>query len=814
MAHYTQIASGNPATAANLGRVTAVATAHASNTTSDFHSTPVYTDTYTAPSLTDKAVGVGIFLTSNGMTDGSVIRATLQEDAGAGFVDTACTADVTITGVLVGYNSDFLYFQAGTPYTFTTTTANKYRWKLVRNSGSGSLLRARSSTTGSSTPWAWFVDSRNGSITSGDILCVPHGITSTGANGLSFGASSGNTGISASTFASNSLTILGNGIFEWDTSANTSITIKGGIVVSQSGEYRIGSEATPYPSSYVATFIHDQDTTAGNYGLWTQAGNITINGAAPTAYAVKYVSGLGTAASPMITDGDIGVVGDEVLVSATGSYNQTEYKFIKTKNSATSYVLSDTVGGAEAALTYTHSANRAKVANLQRNIIIKPANSTYPNYILHTGQSTTGRFYGKNFRTEYIGNSGVGKFGVTLGYSSGQSTMVIKELSGIVSYRASYSGFYLQSNRTDYTTYSDNIFCRSASSQPGATFSNFINKTMNRWYFFDNAASAIGFNVTANAVLNDHVYHGNNTGGGTNGGHYLIASSSNAVTINRCDFQTARIGAIRNISANLAAWVFNDCKFGDIGTNTTDITTGTNFNDILFSNCLFGSATLISGYTGMVEGSEVRFQRYNQSTTSHRWYTPHGKGRSETTTKRTGSISLAIEPEDATNGFVWEFYMPANANQQIFLPGYFYRSALSGDVTVDIYLPYSTTPDATFTLDTTLSTWKDFIAYKNYAQSENEVAKIRITVKGASGTIFFDDFLNGGNTSVVSNNIASFETWQNGKPVSLFSLLDVSAIPAQSAQQVWNYSDQTTSANTMGQRQVDAADDAELAAIK
>jgi hypothetical protein len=45
-----------------------------------------------------------------------------------------------------------------------------------------------------------------------------------------------------------------------------------------------------------------------------------------------------------------------------------------------------------------------------------------------------------------------------------------------------------------------------------------------------------------------------------------------------------------------------------------------------------------------------------------------------------------------------------------------------------------------------------------------------------------DDFFNGGNTSVVNNNIASFETWHRGKPAQIFSLLDVSAIPLQAAQ--------------------------------
>ena len=65
-----------------------------------------------------------------------------------------------------------------------------------------------------------------------------------------------------------------------------------------------------------------------------------------------------------------------------------------------------------------------------------------------------------------------------------------------------------------------------------------------------------------------------------------------------------------------------------------------------------------------------------------------------------------------------------------------------------------------------------------------------VTVKGSAGnSLYLDDFFNSGNTSVVNNNIASFETWHRGKPVQVFSLLDVSAIPLQTKQLTWSDSD-------------------------
>ena len=151
--------------------------------------------------------------------------------------------------------------------------------------------------------------------------------------------------------------------------------------------------------------------------------------------------------------------------------------------------------------------------------------------------------------------------------------------------------------------------------------------------------------------------------------------------------------------------------------------------------------------------------------------------------------------------------MWANPNQQIFIPGYFYRSAgLTGTVTIEVFLPYSTTADETTTFSTTTGSWQPFITAQDYTGSVPLLATVRVNVKGTAGnTLYLDDFFNSGNGTTVNNNIASFETWYQGKPAPIFSLLDVSAIPGQTAQETWNRdSSLHTTAGTMGKIQGDS----------
>lgn len=812
MTLYVQYLTGNANDSTKVGTITRTNTASASTATGDFMTTPLYTDTFTAPNTTNKAVGVGIFLTSTNQSIGAVIRATLQEDAGAGFVDTACTADVTVTADNF-ISADYVFFTAGTPYTFTTTTANKYRWKITRSSGSGSLLRARSSTTSSSTIWSFPVDDRGATITTGDDLVVATGVTSTLTDGVSFGSGAAfSNSVSSAMWGLSALLIFPTAKTKWDTAASTTVTIKGGITLCTAATYEMGSEATPYPAGKIAKLIHDQAGTAGNWGIYSRDGYLVLNGQAPPNYIVGYVSGSGTAASPMITSGNIGDVGDEILVSTTGSYNQTEYRFIKTKNSDTSYVLASTAGGAESALANTH-ATWAKVANITRNVVIEPANTAAPNYIfVQPSTLTYGYFYGKHFRCNAIGNSGVGKFGLTLGYSTSQTLMSIKALDGAVFNAAAYSAIWLQSVTTDYTDFSDIIMCRSASTQPQFTTSNCANKNLIRWHAFDNNASVWGLSGGTNAIqIRDCVWHGNNTGNGTNGGHMLIASAGAQIDISGCEFQWARQGCIRNIATSMTGWRFRNCNFGDKGTNVTDVRMSTgSLMDVTFTDCTFGSATLIeSTYLNMIPGSEVRFHQMDGNTNKHRWYTAYGSGWSagsgltETTVRTASSLGVALKPENNTTGFTYETSIVAVPSTQVGIFGYMQRNATfsSGTLKVEVFFPGSTVADASYTFPTTTGSWLPFNVSAYYSGTTTRLATVRFTaVSATAGAVaYLDDLYDAG----AGNKIAGFDLWDKGKPSPIMVAADYSSIPAQ----VWAYSDGTVAANTMGYRQTTVAAD-------
>ena len=824
MARYAAIASGNWSAAGTWARVGSSSTFSTSLTSTDLSGTAQFTDTFTAPNTTAQALGFIAYLTSFSQAN-STYTVTLQEYSGAAWVDKN-------TGTFTKTNSDSIsndYFRFDiTPYTYTTTTANYYRYKIVRSTGSGGLFRVRLRSAG--TDWGIFaLDNRGAEPVDTDTVFVVASdaggsemtVTVDGTRAI------GNAGTSTNTSepTQQDMAICQGGqksVLKWDTTQTSQLTIKG-MYQLVSGRLEMGSKTTPYPSAYIAKMIWNQNGTTGNYGIFTAGSRneaIVLNGIAPTAYAVDYVSGSGTAASPMITSGDLGVVGDEIAIAATGNYAHTEYKFIKTKNSATSYVLADTAGGAESALAQSHSTN-AKVCNLQRNVIVTSTNTAQAWYFYLQASGTNHDYYFKNSRFEYLGNSGVGKFGIAIGYSTGQANAQLTMFSGNVGYGALYSTLYWYGipNPTG-ATYDDNIFVKTTVS--GGTFAvsfqSIANKTCNRWYFLDHRSSSIGIGSLNASTLNDFYVAGCNTAAVGNQSGMQLAGSLTSVTFNRLKIIASRTASISMVTQSHAAVKFYDSDLGLGLSNGIDIQFVSNsyYADLLFSNCSFGSATLISNYLTQLPGTEVRMHRYNKTANEHRWYNPYGSGRSsgagltETTIRTASSLALAMLPENNTDGFNWSTYITAVPSTNVFINGYVYRNATfsSGTAKVELFLPGSTVADVSYTFPTTTGSWLPFNISAYYSGTETLFATVKFTgvTATAGAEMFVDDLYDAG----TSNKLAGFDVWNEGKPTPVLAATDVSAVPAQ----VWAYPDSGTATNTMGQRQVDAADDSELAALK
>lgn len=767
----------------------------------------------TAPNLTNKITGCWINIRTAPTNGGNLIVEAME----SGVVKASAT--INNADIQLGLN----YVRYATPYQFATLTASAYTVRVrnsVNASGYGQLCTAAANlwfmltydtaTTIGATDDVWVAGFHDSGLTTKTL-------TISGTSN-SWGSATA-TALGGATVTQGAAIMIGTGgTFKFDTSASTTLTLNGSVFVnSPTAVFDMRASAT---KSIINTLIFSMAAN-GDQGLHsavqTAGGQILTTGATYDIYTT-YASGLGTAASPMITniawDAD---VGDEIVIGGGTDYLKNETRYIKTRNSSTSFVLSSTPGGAEAALVNTHAAG-SHIANLTRNVIIKPSNTARGWYSYHASTATSNMNY---TRMEYSDCSSGRAVAPSMNSSS--------SFDGIVFYNNSISGRQTLVLRNDATAQTHNGIILyntqggNYAGQSGIGFGQSSNKTLTNSFHF-NAPSGtascafISFNTssTSNTITNCHSYGPNATN--TSFGYGIGIISSNANTFNNCSINGARQNAVYlQISSGN---IFNNCNFGTIASNSNDIFTVTSsLNQAYFNACSFGSTTLISNYLNQLDTSLIKFQDMDGSTSKHRWYTNYGSwwssgsGLTDTTVRTASSLSLVSKPENATTGSSWTFKIPANPTSQVGIFGYIYRNATfsSGTLKVELFLPgtlLTATPDATYTFPTTTGSWLPFNISAYYSGSVARYAQVRITgVTATAGAYFFVDDLYDAGTG---NKVAGFDLWDEGQPSQIMVQSDFSVVPSA----VWGYSDSNTQANTMGQRQVDAADNSELAAIK
>lgn len=771
----------------------------------------------TAPNLVNKITGVWICISTLPANGGNITAEIMESGV------SKATATINLADAQLGMN----YFRFATPYQFATLTASAYTCRLKNTVGSSGNVR-----TAASGLWFQFTYDTAGALGASDDLWVggfndggltTKTLTVTGTANTFGSKATTAIGSTVQTMGA-ALTIGSGGTYKHDTAANCTTTLKGSAWVTAGGVLDIRGSAT---KSIVSTFIIDS-TANGDQGLFTATGatggQILTTGATYDQYT-RYASGTGTAADPLIVsvawDAD---VNDEIVIPGV-AYNTNQVRFIKTRNSSTSFVLSATAGGAESAITNTPAVG-SYIANLTRNVIIKPVTTTL-GYYLNNASNTAGNFNYTRF--EYSDNNS----GKALNFSGGSTGGAVSSFDGIVAYNTSNTSgrhWLAMSNTGDPSTAvathtgitAYNTAGTSYLGQSGVGLQGTSNKTVNNILHYNGSSTTTGAMLSVNGTSNGNTFN-NCHSYGTNGlngatGYSIGIFSSSANTFNDCTVNSCRTNGVYLSSG--ADNVFSNCNFGTIGTNTIDILCVTStLNQALFSNCSFGSATLISNYLNQLDTSSINFQDMDGNTSKHRWYTnkgswwSSGSGLTDTTVRTASSLALASKPENNSTGSSWVFKIPANPTSQVGIFGYIYRNATfsSGTLKAELFLPgtlITGTPDATYTFPTTTGSWLPFNISAYYSGSVSRYAQVKITgVTATAGAYFFVDDLYDAETG---NKVAGLDLWDNGQPSPIMVSIDYSAIPAQ----VWGYSDSNTSADTMGQRQVDAADNAELASIK
>lgn len=780
---------------------------------SNFTAAGVTSAGFTAPNLVNKVTGVWVFFHIVPTTVNAIID--IQEST-----VTKVSATINNADIKIGWN----YVRFGTPYQFATLTASAYRVKAYSSGGtSGSIMSAGSTTTLTTTVT---YDTAT-TLAAGDKVWVggfndsgrtSKTLTITGTLATTIGDNTGtamSNGFLGSIDAA--LTIGAGGAVVLDKTSSSTITVAGSITTYGDGYYDGGSSTSN--SAIINTTIFDNSVN-GSWGIMQAAqgrgGQYLFDGYEYDVYST-YASGVGTAANPMILSTAVNwTVGCEIVIGSSGVHTENEVRYIKTVNSTTSFVLSTTPGGAEAALTYTHAAG-VHVANLTKNCVVKPVSTVlgYKAYIQHS--SVTCQF--ENMRFEY--SSAASAHGLNLEYLTGATAA--STVNNVVFYGNSvgtrgtlaYQSIIATKTTTGCVFYNG---LNSNLANGAVNVASAINQTFTDCFFFNapggtTCGQAIGLSVSANSNIfnNCHTYGMNASNTSTIGAVGISASNNNV--FNNCSFNSSRQQGLY-ITSGIANKFYN-CLFANRYTNVIDVfAVSSTYNSALFSNCTFGSATLISNYLNSVDGSEYLFHKYQQTAHKHRWYTNRGYAQAtgtsleDTTVRTAGSYNIKINPENNVGGFVWEFTVKSIVDQIAFLKAYLRKNTTMGTsvAKVEIFMPGTDTTgtaDAIFTASNTTGTWQDFVIGKLYSGTENTEALIRITAISATAgaAIYLADFFDG---------VDALNSWFEAKPTKVVAPTDFTAV----AGLLWSYPDTNTTSGTMGRRQVDAADSAELASIK
>ncbi len=751
-----------------IQQMTAITASTATLTAAGINSNP-----FTAPNTTSKVNEYLVFVHSI-PSIGNVI-VTLQEST----VDKQ-TATMNLADIKLGWNA----IQPTTPYQFTTTSANAYRLNAKNSSTNSGGLRI----DGSLFSYGIAIDTTIAvsSLAVGDDLwCMgfhnsgltTYSLTLTGTT-LSFGSGTEKSINSTTTQTNGGAIMVGNGgTVKLDDTANCTVQIRGAVFVTSGGLFDKRASST---LSIVSTLIIDCEAANGNYGLYNASaaygGQILTTGKT-VPYSVVYSSGLGTAASPVVTASNHGLsVGDEVTFGAASDYLKNETRFVISIPAANQLVLSNTAGGSENALTQTHAAG-SYIGNLSRNSIIKSLTNTRGFWVMNSSSNTTPvcdfsytRFEYPNIAsglaTQLSPQGNLATCDGAVWYNSaaaGRGTVVIQgsgsqTFTGLIMYNQQGTNYSGQSGiqcQISNKNFVDCLAFNAPSAATGTALLSFLSAT----------------NCT---VTNCHSY-GANANNGTLGYAFGFYNSS-GITVNNSSAQGGRVQALLFSTAQKIT--FNNCDFGTIGSNTVDVgIVSTTLNDVFFNNCNFGSATLVSGMSAALRGSLIRFHKYQQDDNRHQWHDvdgvsySSGAGLDKTVVSTVGSLAVATVPS-TSNGTEHVFPFPVRIGEAIVRFGRFwcnatFAAATNTSLVAELYLPGSLTPDQTVTLTKTTDPTNDnalwTLSALNTATVE-DVAEIRLVAKNpdavAGAEAYYDDMDNG------TNPITALDTWYEGQPAA------------------------------------------------
>ena len=829
MAFRVANATGNWSAAGTWWTAANTPTIHAS-TNLTITTGGIFTQTFTAGASVDSITGVVVYPVAS--WSGKTITFTLQ----AGGVDTATTVAITGADVSLGVP---LFVKLTVPVLQVATTV--YRFKVTTNTGTCTI--AQSSTA--SQIAAIITNDVTGAPASGDstfILSQNANTDTTVTIDDTSAISGSNAAISGATaFATSNRfwdmalqfngAVTGTATLIHATGANTAIELKNSVWQGNNGIY------TCKPTSaYTATVNWTPGATANNSIWWNfaQGSQYDIQGvglATPAYWKAKQVSGTGTAASPLVVDASVDwTVGDYLVFHPTGNgaanYNEVEYRYIITKNSATSYVISSTSGGSENALTNTHTGGYVFNATAGKNVVWQ-STDTNKYHILFTNTATTANSILKWARIANTYSTSSSARG-SLAFTSGIHDVQYISL-GIPGSNTANQLMYFASNSNAMTVRGILAYnVAPVASQDGVinTPAAAANKQFYDCHIID--VTSVGWKLQG---ANPYLDHCTAIACGKGGVVELYAGFNmqvNSGTLIDCEQHSNRLqGTLYYGSSADVKWV----RFisGTLGTNVDlahQSASQVSYQTAYYDAPTYGDTNLMTGNLVMIEGSQIVFSNVNGTAYNNYKYTTNGSatytgsGLTDTTAPNIGSYTYRHDPLTST-GIKYRYQQLVTPSAVFVTYGRVWGNSTfvsdgSTSITVNLYMPgvsESDTPSATTTVTkTTDKTSANSIFNLSAANTVTRprFATIVVVIKNPSATsgayAYIGDILN------AENDTTKFKVAFEGQPPTVMPL-GASTDPGAVSTYVW--ADTNTYTGTQkGAVLQDAADSAELASIK
>lgn len=783
MAQKVLLQTGDWNSASSWADAVNTPTIHAS-TNLTINTTGIFTQAFTAVAA-DDIVGLVVYPVAS--WSGKTITFTLQ----ANTVDTATT--VAITGSNVNLAQP-LFVKLTTPY--TKTIGVSYRFKIQTNTSTCTV--AQSTTSGQVA--AMLLSPASSAPASSDSVyyCCPNANTDIAVTITDTSAVCGNNSVASGsgTFASSNrywdMAIQGSGgvnnVAEllFTPSADTQLEIRNSVWIADN------AKVTQKPSAGYTSKVSPNSGTLPDKTIYFnfQTGSLyDIQGvglSTPENWKSKLVSGLGTAASPVAVTPGTGSewsVGDLLVFAPTDdtstNYNNTEYRYIISKPTDDTLVLSDTAGGSELALANTHTGGYVFNNNAGKNVKWRTTDNTaWSVGLLNTEATNSNSIFRWAEVTNMYSNGGAAKGGFYI--TAGQPLVEYISLS-----RPDYSPlFQLFRQFVGNTQAEGNVikglfaFGGTTNAQDGVISFDCVNGTYEDCWVID--TTKIGIYVGGNvSTLNNCGWIACNKGGlGLWAG---LATNTAAITLNDCEGHANRLHGIifYTSTPDLYASRYLSGTKGANGAFATTHPSNPLYLTALFENVNKYSSEAYLVSNAMVGQSQVVLSNINGVTYENAKITRNGEAHvtgpslADTMAPVIGSYAYRHDPL-TSEGMKYRYTQVASPGANFLTYGKIWgNSAFVSDgatsIRVDLYMPGQVegvdTPTDTVTMTKTTdktSANAQFNLTGFYSGSIPNDATIVITVKNPNLTpsayVYIGDLLN------ANNDMTKFKVMYQGQP--------------------------------------------------